>query len=83
MRLYPDQTLPVDLAALLRSAGHDVLRPAEVGQPSVDDAEILNRAIDTTDRLEGRYLRRCVLQAYGITKDEWRQCKMRRYKSAW
>ena len=46
MRLYLDQMLRVDLAELLRSAGHDVLRPAEVGQSTADDAEILNRAID-------------------------------------
>jgi predicted nuclease of predicted toxin-antitoxin system len=46
MRLYLDQMLRVDLAELLRSVGHDVLRPAEVGQSTADDAEILNRAID-------------------------------------
>jgi uncharacterized protein with PIN domain len=58
MRLYLDQMLRVDLAELLRSAGHDVLWPAEVGQSSADDAEMLGQAIDTTDRLEGEYIRR-------------------------
>ena len=46
MRLYLDQMLRVDLAELLRSAGHDVLRATEAGQSTADDAQILNRAID-------------------------------------
>ncbi|MHC4180963.1 MAG: DUF5615 family PIN-like protein [Planctomycetota bacterium] len=46
MRLYLDQMLRVDLAGLLRSAAHDVLRAAEAGQSTADDAEILNQAID-------------------------------------
>ncbi len=46
MRLYLDQMLRVDLAELIRSAGHDVLRAAEANQSTADDAEILKQAID-------------------------------------
>lgn len=46
MKLYLDQMFRVDLAELLRSEGHDVLRSAEAGQSTADDAEILRRAID-------------------------------------
>jgi len=46
MKLYLDQMFRVDLAELLRRQGHDVLRAAEAGQSTADDAEILQRAID-------------------------------------
>ncbi len=46
MRLYLDQMLRVDLAERLRSEAHDVLRAAEAGQSTADDAEVLRRAID-------------------------------------
>ena len=46
MRLYLDQMFRIDLATRLRSKGHDVLRAAEAGQATVDDAEILQLAID-------------------------------------
>lgn len=45
MRLYLDQCLRYELAGLLRSHGHDVVRAAEVGQARADDALILERAI--------------------------------------
>ena len=46
MRRYLDQMFRIDLAVRLRSKGHDVLRAAEAGQATVDDAEILQLAID-------------------------------------
>ncbi len=46
MKLYLDQMFRVDLAELLRSEGHDVLRTSETGQATADDAEILQFAID-------------------------------------
>jgi len=45
VRLYLDQMLRVELAALLASNGHDVLRASEVGQDRADDALILERAV--------------------------------------
>ena len=45
MRLYLDQMLRVELASLLRSAGHDVIRASETGQARADDALILERAV--------------------------------------
>jgi predicted nuclease of predicted toxin-antitoxin system len=51
VKLYLDQMLRVDLAALLRAEGHDVLRAEEAGQSRTDDAEILDRA-----RSQGRIL---------------------------
>ena len=45
MRLYLDQMLRAELADLLRSHGHDVIRAAEVGQARADDALILDRAV--------------------------------------
>lgn len=50
MRLYLDQMLHADLAAVLREHGHDVVRASEVGQARADDAEILERA-SLTDRI--------------------------------
>lgn len=50
MRLFLDQMLRGELANRLREAGHDVLRPSEVGESQADDAEILERAI-AEDRL--------------------------------
>ena len=46
MKLYLDQMFRIDLAELLRSEGHDVLRAARTGQATADDAEILQVAID-------------------------------------
>lgn len=46
MRLYLDQMFRLDLAALLRSKGHDVLCTCEAGQETADDTEILRLAID-------------------------------------
>ncbi len=51
MRLYLDQMFRVDLAEMLRSHGHDVLRAAEANQDRADDAEIMQRVIS-----EGRTL---------------------------
>lgn len=45
MKLYLDQMFRVDLAGLLRSRSHDVLRAFEAGQCTADDAEILRMAI--------------------------------------
>lgn len=42
--LYLDQMLRADLAELLRSMGHDVVRASETGQARADDALILERA---------------------------------------
>lgn len=46
MRLYVDQMFRIDFAEGLRADGHDVLRTAEAGQSSADDAEVLDRAIE-------------------------------------
>ena len=51
MKLYLDQMFRLDLAAILRSQGHDVLCASEAGQETADDTEIIDRAID-----EGRIL---------------------------
>jgi predicted nuclease of predicted toxin-antitoxin system len=45
MRLYLDQMFRIDLAALLRSQGHEVLCASEAGQATADDTEILHSAI--------------------------------------
>lgn len=45
MRLYLDQMLRADLAELLQSHGHDIVRAAEAGQARADDALILQRAV--------------------------------------
>ena len=45
MRLYLDQCLRSELAGLLRTRGHDVVRAAEIGQARADDALILERAL--------------------------------------
>ena len=45
MRLYLDQMFRVELADILRNAGHDVLRAGEVGQSRADDSQILAQAI--------------------------------------
>jgi predicted nuclease of predicted toxin-antitoxin system len=45
VRLYLDQMLRVELASLLREAGHDVVRASETGQARADDALILERAV--------------------------------------
>ena len=37
--------LRVELALLLRNAGHDVVRASEIGQARADDALILERAV--------------------------------------
>lgn len=46
MKLYLDQMFRVELKDLLGAQGHDVLRTAQAGQSTADDAEILQRAID-------------------------------------
>jgi predicted nuclease of predicted toxin-antitoxin system len=51
MKLYLDQMFRVDLAERLCDEGYDVLRAAEAGQSTADDAEILRRTIS-----EGRTL---------------------------
>jgi len=45
VHLYLDQMFRVELAELLRSAGHNVIRAAEIGQARADDALILERAV--------------------------------------
>lgn len=45
-RLYLDQMLAVDVAASLKSAGHDAVRASECGQARADDRQILEFAID-------------------------------------
>lgn len=45
MRLYLDQCLRSELAGLLRSEGHDVVRAWEVRQARADDALVLERAV--------------------------------------
>jgi predicted nuclease of predicted toxin-antitoxin system len=51
VRLYLDQMVRVELAAILRERGHDILRAAEIGEARADDALILKRAVN-----EGRIL---------------------------
>ena len=58
MRLYLDQMLRVELASLLRDAGHDVIRACETGQARADDALILERAVQeerTLVTLDGHF----------------------------
>ncbi len=45
MRLYLDQMLRAELADLLRTEGHDVIRASQIGQARADDALILERAV--------------------------------------
>lgn len=45
-----DQMFRVELGELLQREEHDVLRTAEAGQATADDAEVLQRAIEQ-DRL--------------------------------
>jgi len=45
MRLYLDQMLQADLAAILRTDGHDVVRASDTGQATADDSEILAHAV--------------------------------------
>ena len=45
MRLYLDQMFRADLAAVLRNAGHDVVRTSETGQSRADDFLGLERAV--------------------------------------
>ena len=51
MRLYLDQMLRVELAALLQAQGHDVVRASETGHARADDSEILARAVQDTRTL--------------------------------
>jgi predicted nuclease of predicted toxin-antitoxin system len=46
MRLYLDQMFRVELANILRTAGHNVLRAADTGLSRADDSEILQYAIN-------------------------------------
>ena len=41
LKIYLDQMLRLDVAQVLRSEGHDVIRASEVGQTRADDYEIL------------------------------------------
>jgi predicted nuclease of predicted toxin-antitoxin system len=45
VRLYLDQMLRADLAGLLHSEGHDVVRASETGHARADDAQILEQAV--------------------------------------
>jgi predicted nuclease of predicted toxin-antitoxin system len=50
--------LRVELASLLREAGHDVVRASETGQARADDALILERAVQeqrTLVTLDGHF----------------------------
>jgi predicted nuclease of predicted toxin-antitoxin system len=51
MRLYLDQMFRAALVGMLRDAGHDVIRAADVGQARADDEAILSRVCH-----EGRIL---------------------------
>ncbi len=63
MRLYLDQMFRVELAAILREDGHDVLRAAEGGQSRADDSQVMERVIAdgrtliTLDRRRERWIR--------------------------
>jgi len=46
VRLYLDQMFRTELADILRSEGHDVVRAGEVDQSRADDAEIITRIIE-------------------------------------
>jgi predicted nuclease of predicted toxin-antitoxin system len=57
-RLYLDQMFRIELAALLRDAGHDVVQASEIGQARADDAQILERAVQeerTLVTLDGHF----------------------------
>jgi predicted nuclease of predicted toxin-antitoxin system len=45
-RFLLDQMLDLDVAQILRNAGHDVIRVSDVGLATADDYAILRRAID-------------------------------------
>ena len=45
MRIYLDQMFSIELAELLRTEGHDVLRASDAGQARADDEEIIKRAV--------------------------------------
>jgi predicted nuclease of predicted toxin-antitoxin system len=45
VRLLLDQMLRADLADLLRSHGHEVVRLSEIGHGRADDADVLARAV--------------------------------------
>lgn len=45
LKLYLDQMFGIDVAAVLRREGHDVLRAAETGLARADDSLILEKAI--------------------------------------
>ena len=76
MRLYLDQMLRVELASLLRDAGHDAIRASERGQARADDALILERAVQeqrTLVTLDGHFGDWVVLplsEHYGVIRVE-------------
>jgi predicted nuclease of predicted toxin-antitoxin system len=58
VRLYLDQMLRVELADMLKAAGHDVVRASEAGQARADDDLILQRAVQderTLVTLDGHF----------------------------
>ena len=76
MRLYLDQMLRVELAGLLRNAGHDAVRAEETGQARADDALILQRAVQeertlvTIDRHFGDWVVLPLSEHYGVIRVE-------------
>jgi len=66
--------LRVELAALLRSAGHDVIRASEIGQARADDALILERALQeqriliTMDQHFGDWVVLPLSQHFGVIR---------------
>jgi predicted nuclease of predicted toxin-antitoxin system len=68
--------LRVELASLLRAAGHDVIRAEETGQARADDALILRRAVQeertlvTIDRHFGAWVVLPLSEHYGVIRVE-------------
>jgi predicted nuclease of predicted toxin-antitoxin system len=76
VRLYLDQMLRVELASLLREAGHDVTRAEETGHARTDDARILQRAVQeqrtlvTIDHHFGDWAVLPLSEHYGVIRVE-------------
>jgi predicted nuclease of predicted toxin-antitoxin system len=68
--------LRVELASLLREAGHEVVRAEETGQARADDALILRRAVQeertlvTIDRHFGDWVVLPLSEHYGVIRME-------------
>jgi predicted nuclease of predicted toxin-antitoxin system len=68
--------LRVELASLLREAGHDVIRAEEIGQARADDALILKRAVQdertlvTIDHHFGDWVVLPLSEHYGVIRVE-------------